>query len=229
MEEIAVVSDVHSNLEALEAVLSHLGNRKVLFLGDLVGYGGSPNEVVEIFRRLGARGVRGNHDNAAVTGDVTWFNSRAAVALSWTRRALSPNNIRFLGSLPLQISEEVNGTRVYLAHGSPEDNLHEYVSPRTHLDLFPYYLKKTECDLIGLGHTHVPFVWEGEEGIVFNPGSVGQPRDGNPRASYATVNFEESLPKVEIRRVEYDVGRAAAKIVQAGLPTELADRVRLGL
>ncbi len=228
MRKVALVSDIHSNLEALDAVLSRIGGEEIYCLGDVVGYGANPNEVIERLRDEGAKAVMGNHDNAVVTEDTGWFNARAAMAAHWTRSVLAAEHLGYLRELPLDVRRQFDGVNAYLTHGSPDDPLREYVSPETHSDLLPYYLSKTGSDLIALGHTHVPFVWKGEEGVVLNPGSVGQPRDGDPRAAYAVLTVDGESAEVEIVRVKYDVAAAASKIRKAGLPAQLAERLSFG-
>jgi putative phosphoesterase len=226
--EFAFISDVHSNLEALEAVLADAGAVGVYCLGDVVGYGASPNEVVDLLKEKGVVAVLGNHDLTALTGEPTGFNSRAAVAAVWTSRRLSEDNKRFLSQLPKNREVSLAGVDAYLTHGSPDDNLWEYVFPATHSDIFDYYLKRLSVRVIALGHTHVPFSWSDTTGSVFNPGSVGQPRDGDPRASYAVVSVDGDRVAVEHRRVEYDVQTSARKIIDAGLPEVLAKRLATG-
>lgn len=221
------ISDVHSNLEALQAVLRGAGE-EIYCLGDIVGYGASPDEVVELLRERGARCVMGNHDYAVVTGDVSRFNSAAARAAIWTRKRASEGTIEFLKSLPLELRFESGGRRFYLAHGSPDDRLWEYVDPWTHSGLFGHYLEKSRSDVIALGHTHVPYRWVERGGVVFNPGSVGQPRSGDWRASCAVIELDGGELKLEHRLLEYDVERAAEKIVEAGLPVSLAERLKRG-
>ena len=226
---IAFISDVHSNLEALEAVLDDAGSVRVVCCGDVVGYGASPNEVIRLLRSVGATCVQGNHDYAAMEGDLGDFNPRAAVAAAWTAEHLSGESKAYLMALPREARTEVGGKRVYTTHGSPDDPLWEYVFPATHADLFRYYLQKVGADVLALGHSHVPYQWRGDDGgLVFNPGSVGQPRDGDPRAAYAVLTVEEGESRVELRRVEYDVERSAKKIVDSGLPSSLATRLLSG-
>jgi len=225
----AFISDVHSNVEALEAVLDEVGKLKVYCAGDIVGYGASPNEVVRILRDAGATCVLGNHDQASLEGDVGEFNPRAAMAAIWTSQHLSDASRAFLASLPREITAETGGKRLYMAHGSPVDTMWEYVLPSTHSDLFDYYLKKVDADVIALGHTHLAFQWRSEGGgLVFNPGSVGQPRDGDTRASFAILSVEAGEVQVETRRVEYDKERAAKKILESGLPPSLATQLLSG-
>ncbi len=226
---VAFISDVHSNLEALEAVLDDVGNLKVFCAGDIVGYGASPNEVVRILRGVGATCVLGNHDRAALDGDAGEFNPRAAVAAMWTSRQLTDESREFLGALPTRVTTLVGGKTVYMTHGSPDDPMWEYVRPSTHSDLFDYYLEKVHADVMALGHTHLAFQWRSESGgVVFNPGSVGQPRNGDRRAAFAILSVEGEDVLVEPRLVEYDVERAAKKIIESGLPSSLATQLSSG-
>jgi putative phosphoesterase len=225
---IAVISDVHSNLEALREVLSRIAGMDAYCLGDVVGYGANPNEVVEALREREVLTVMGNHDYAAVTGETGMFNARAAIALKWTAKALTGPNLAYLRSLPRERRLRLGDVDGALTHGSPDDALWEYVDPRTHSQLFGRYLEKLRVGFLGLGHTHVPFVSDEVGGTVFNPGSVGQPRDGDRRASYAVVSVVETAVRVDNFRVEYDCETAASKIRAAGLPEQLADRLRWG-
>ena len=225
---VAFVSDVHSNLEALEAVLDEVGKLRVFCCGDIVGYGASPNEVVRILRDMGATCVMGNHDHASLQGDVGNFNPRAAMAAIWTSKHLTDESREFLASLPREVNTEIGGKRLYMAHGSPDDTMWEYVHPSTHSDLFDYYLKKVGADVMALGHTHQAFEWRGEGGLVFNTGAVGQPRNGDTRASFAILSVEGGDVELEVRQVEYDVERAAKKIVESGLPPSLASQLLSG-
>lgn len=228
MRIFSVLSDVHANLEALDAVLKEVEGDTLLCLGDFVDYGAQPNEVIEALASRGTKSILGNHDAAALTGDVSLFNPRAAMGSKWTRSRLTPGSAEFLRGLPQEMRLRVEGAEFYFAHGSPDDRLWEYVDPRAHEGLFGYYLAKVEADAMGLGHTHVPYVWRGDKGVVFNPGSVGQPRDGDRRASFAVVRVDGGSVEVDVRRVEYDSGKAASKIREAGLPESFADRLQSG-
>ena len=225
---VAFVSDIHSNLEALTAVLADYDEGPIFCLGDIVGYGASPNEVVHLLRERGAVCLAGNHDYAALTGDVSSFNAEAGIAALWTSRELTGESRSFLSSLPSERREEILGVKVMMAHGSPDDHLWEYVYESTHLDLFDYYLRRERVGVIALGHTHVPFVWTGKDGIVFNPGSVGQPRNGDSRSSYAVMSTDGGAISVEHRSVAYDMNSAARGIVEAGLPRVYATRLFTG-
>jgi predicted phosphodiesterase len=226
--EFAVISDIHSNLEALSAVLFEIKGMDVYCLGDLVDYGANPNEVVDEIRKRKVVCILGNHDQAAITGDASMMNQKAALSSEWTTRNLTAESLSYLKRLPFDLSLEVEGTKAQFYHGSPDDPLWEYVDPSTHGHIFGHYLARLGVGLIGLGHTHVSYVWKDRRGIVFNPGSVGQPRDGDRRASYALLTDQGGDIEVQVRRVEYDFGAAAAKIRAAGLPVFFADRLYSG-
>lgn len=229
MERFGVVSDIHANLEALEAVLERLRGLEIVCLGDLVDYGAEPNEVIARLRESGARSILGNHDAAALSGDSSLFNPKAAMSSAWTRARLSEESRAYLLGLKDEMRLTLGGVDFYMTHGSPDDHLWEYVDPRTDSDLFGYYLDRVGAKVIGLGHTHTPFVWEEEGRVVFNPGSVGQPRDGDWRASCAVVTVGEGAPRVDVARVGYDVEAAAEKILHAGLPASHATRLSAGV
>ena len=228
MKTFAVISDVHANMEALESVLERLRGLDILCLGDFVDYGAEPNEVIHRLKEAGARSVVGNHDAAALTGDTSPFNARAAMSSLWTRGKLSEGSLEYLRALPEEMRMRVEGADLYFTHGSPDDHLWEYVDPRTDSDLFGVYLDRLKVQCIGLGHTHVPFAWSEGGRVVFNPGSVGQPRDGDRRAAFALLEVDGGSVDVELLRVEYDFEKAAAKIREAGLPASHADRLATG-
>jgi diadenosine tetraphosphatase ApaH/serine/threonine PP2A family protein phosphatase len=237
---VAVLSDIHSNLVALDAVLADAGAVDAVWhLGDIVGYGPDPDGVVARLAALDAIGVRGNHDAAALGGpEIDWFNPDARTAAEWTRDIMSDATRAWLDAQP--IVREVG--QVTLVHGSPRDPLREYVATvgvaRANLGA----LRTT----YGLhGHTHVPVAFiddapglgivDPEAGSVLslderttliNPGSVGQPRDGDPRASY--LIFDTAARVVTWRRVAYDIPTVQAAIRAEGLPPRLADRLSIG-
>ena len=237
---IAVVSDVHSNLHALDAVLADIGTVDATWhLGDIVGYGPDPDGVVERLSEIGAIGVRGNHDAAAAGGkEIDWFNDDARAAMEWTRSAISDQTLGWLRALPERREVET----FTLVHGSPLDPTWEYVTTpgaaRENLEA----VKTTH----GLnGHTHVPIAFAldgermatvaptGEPGIevdgprlLLNPGSVGQPRDGDPRASYLVLDLAER--RARWGRVAYDIDAVRARMRTHGLPSRLIERLRHG-
>lgn len=225
---IATISDIHSNLEALLAVVKNLDADRILVLGDSIGYGANPNEVLDWLRENKCICVKGNHEEAVITGETGWFNTAAAESILWTRRQINATNMAFIASLENKKLFVHGNLRVAIMHGSPNDPLYEYVYRETHEHLFECYLQKEDADIVAMGHTHVPFLWLGKDGIILNPGSVGQPRDGDRRASFAIINIEDDVPVVEHHRVEYDIDSAAKKILDAGLPEMLARRLYFG-
>ena len=229
---IVLISDIHSNLEALEAVWDEIKHADVILcMGDLVGYGASPNEVVEFVRKQMKRRsflcVRGNHDNAIAFGAEWSFNPYARHAVRWHQWVMKVENIEFLRRLPVrQLFTDNTGRSYLLIHGSPRGPLDEYLFPWLPEEEFKAVLSYLRQDDLLVGHTHVPMLKVIEGRRIINPGSVGQPRDGDWRASYAVIDTERKPPdNVEFHRVEYDVREAARKIREAGLPRFLADRL----
>jgi len=241
-----IVSDIHANLEAHQAVLNDAQGKydRILCLGDLVGYGADPNAIVEWARENTAAVIRGNHDRVSAGGDpgapdgMETFNPAAQASTVWTRHTLLPENRDYLERLP---RGPLPYEGVDLIHGSPADE-DEYVV--TASDAAPL-LELLGARLTFFGHTHRQGGFrlarrsvgrlstertleiEPKYFYLVNPGSVGQPRDGDPRAAYALYSPEGRT--VEYRRIAYDVDRAAAKIRAAGLPDFLAARLHEGL
>ncbi|MFB6241526.1 MAG: metallophosphoesterase [Candidatus Nanosalina sp.] len=224
---VAVVSDIHSNIEAFEAVMEDMPEvDKVLCAGDLVGYGVDPDAVVDKVRERGIEPVKGNHDEKIVTYEnLDRFNRLARQALTYNRERISQENLEYLSQLPEKKSMSLGGSEVFMVHGSPRKPVEEYVREG---DVTPEFLDScfdSEPDVLIMGHTHVPFVKKVSGTLVFNPGSVGQPRDSDPRASYALLDTETL--EAEIHRVEYDVEKAAEKI-REDLNPLLGDRLEKG-
>jgi predicted phosphodiesterase len=243
---VAAITDIHANLPALEAVLGAIeavGVDEIWCLGDLVGYGADPDACAALVRERSALCLAGNHDLAAIGAlDVSAFSEAAAAAISWTREQVTTQTIELLGDLDPSGSRE----GIALAHASPRDPVWEYVLSAEQADA----CLNVQPERIGLiGHSHVSlfFVRPGEpqDGEIrgaqagddtllelsggswlINPGSVGQPRDGDPRAAWLELNTVEETAR--FHRVGYDVDRAASSIVKAGLPRRLADRLHTG-
>lgn len=225
--KIGLISDPHSNLAAFKAVLKDMPRvDQIICIGDLVGYAAEPNEVVNLVRSKRIKVVMGNHDYAAVTRDVRGFNSIAAQAALWTADKLSEENLEFLSNLPTHLRLNLK-QKLYVVHGSPRDPLNEYVFPDYPNRELARILEGVDADIVALGHTHVPMKRMIMGKLVVNPGSVGQPRDRDPRASYAVLTLGEEV-EVSYRRVEYDTEAAAKLIRTAGLPEELAARLFFG-
>lgn len=241
-----VLTDIHANLEALEAVLADAPHYDaVLCLGDLVGYGPNPNECVACVLDLnGLVCLVGNHDLAALGElDLAGFNSIARSAARWTDSALAPAVRTFLAGL----APRLDRPEYVLAHGSPREPIWEYLENAAQ---GPENFDAFDGALCLVGHTHVPRVFTRDIGgngpptvrgvlhgdrlqlskshrYIVNPGGVGQPRDGNPRAAYAL--WDAVAGEIAFRRVSYDIPRTQAKILAAGLPKFLAERLRQGV
>ena len=237
-----IVSDIHSNLEALTTVIDDAngsgGFDEVWALGDLVGYGPDPAACIELLRQHDARCVAGNHD-LAVSGrlGLEMFNEYAAAAARWTVGQLGKTDVEYLRCLPLRM--ELHGFTA--VHGSPRDPVWEYV---VNSDAALAAFEDIGTPLCLVGHSHVPFVCRLEGGApafrlattdtvalgdgraIVNPGSVGQPRDGDPRASYAV--YDSDAGTITHRRVEYDIPATQNKMRERGLPLYLADRLTYG-
>jgi predicted phosphodiesterase len=235
-----IFADIHANLEALEAVLGFLRFQRVehyISLGDLVGYGHNPNECVDIVRTLTPlTGVVGNHDWAACgLKDITWFNEYAQKAIIWTRQSLSQENQIYLSELPKVASED----GFTLVHGSLQDPLDEYLLTR---EQFAANLPYLNTPLLLVGHSHIPFVFGEkftqilrnsdslvlpEQGkCIINPGAVGQPRDGNNKASCGI--YDSDTGRFHLYRVEYNISITQEKMRKARLPGFLIERLSWG-
>ena len=219
--KVGLISDVHASAPALNAVMGDMPPvDEVVHAGDVVGYNPYPNAVVDTFRREDVASISGNHDRAVAGGTDFGFHSVAGQAVEWTRDALREDCLEYVEELREE-REPVDG--VYLAHGAPGAP-DRYTYPEE----FTAELLPDGVEVLVLGHTHVQGKEEFEEGIVVNPGSVGQPRDGDPRAAYAVLDL--SSLEVELRRVEYPIERVQENIRrEEGLPDSLADRLERGL
>ena len=206
-----------------------MSSASIYCLGDMVGYGANPNEVVDWIRENATMVIKGNHDEAIITGKTSWFNKDAAKAVIWTKNVLTPKNNNYLKNLPSSKLVELSGVKVLMVHGSPIDELNEYVYPDTHENMFDYYLNRFNVKVVGVGHTHIPFKWSSPSGIVFNPGSVGQSRTGISDSSYAILNLDDSRHDVTHFQIKYDVETAAKKIETSGLPKIFATRLHKGI
>ncbi len=227
---VAVISDIHSNHEALKAVLSDIGTYDALVcLGDLVGYGAQPNEVISEVKSLKPDAiVMGNHDHAVSTGDTSGFVDHAIRAIEWTRREISSENMRYISSLQARAEFTAADVTIVLVHGSPRDPLNEYIYSTMPQFILRSLLDESHGTVLLLGHTHVPFNLEFDAKIMANPGSVGQPRDGDPRASYGILEIS-ARTSFEVHRTAYDIDAAASKIAKKALPRLLADRLHVGI
>jgi predicted phosphodiesterase len=242
-----ILSDIHANREALQAVLSHVKRKrwdKLVFLGDLVGYGADPNHAIDMVRGVNRPfvGIRGNHDKVCSgieNGEL--FNRIALEAAMWTRAKLTRSNLAWLRALPQ--GPMLVDDAFAISHGTPIDEDAYIFGEIEALNVF----RRTEYDVCFFGHSHFPVVFAlSSEAIttiltvapsfrfklrpgiryLINPGSIGQPRDGNPLAAFAIYDTKSST--VTIHRIRYKVAATQQKILRAGLPRPLADRLAVG-
>ncbi len=247
MKKIAIFGDIHANLEALHAVLEDAGRQgcesNYACLGDIVGYNANPAECLELVRSLDCPTVKGNHDYESISKkDLLGMNPIATMALSWTREQLNEDQKTWLRRLPYVKENIASLDNMTIVHATMDNPMKwEYILNASDSS---FSFQKQATQLCFHGHTHVPKFFVKypsgkisdipadeiimEPGIQYfiNPGSVGQPRDGDWRASYAIYTPEQNL--IQLRRVEYDVATTQLKIREAGLPERLADRLGFG-
>jgi diadenosine tetraphosphatase ApaH/serine/threonine PP2A family protein phosphatase len=241
---ILILSDIHANLPAFQAVLADATGQwdTIWFLGDLVGYGPNPNECVSLLCEYEHLSLAGNHDWAVLQKiEIEEFNRDAQRAIKWTARNLTPGSVAYLNALPA-LTEKESFT---LAHGSPRSPIWEYITDlETAFENFNHFA--TPYCLVG--HTHVPMlIWLDEAGgqiggyvpahgekvplerqrLILNPGSVGQPRDGDPRAAYALLDTDQML--WEYRRASYDIAEVQTQMRSLAMPNKLVQRLAYGV
>jgi putative phosphoesterase len=235
---ILIIADLHSNLPAYYAVhdkITELYGKNidhVICLGDIVGYGPFPNEMCKIAEAF-AVCVIGNHDVACATGNADGFKRWAIEAVHWTFDQLTTYNKTFLSILAKNefINIEERGVKMYFTHASPKDYLADYIYPEDSPER-----KDKLLDMIGdnhilvVGHTHIPFIYQSSSGkVIFNPGSIGQPRDNDPRASVGIIEIDsDSSMHLDWVRVDYDIREVAREIQKVKLPIRLAERLFFG-
>jgi predicted phosphodiesterase len=230
----AIISDIPSNLPALSEALSLIDTMdidRICCLGDIVGYGANPNECLELIKERSITCVKGNHDLAAVDpSEAVYFNSNGRTAVQWTNKVLTRGNTAFLSSLPFMHVED----DITLVHANPKnpENWEYIMSVRQASDQFAFF----DTQYCFIGHSHIPtvccedlktFSFEKGKKALINVGSIGQPRDGNPRLSFGVL--DTAGESFEIIRAEYDIKSAADAIIRAGLPAPLADRLFKGI
>lgn len=240
----AILSDIHGNLEAFESVLDALSQERIdgyLSLGDVVGYGADPKECIKLLKSLNPSVlIAGNHEWGALgKTDISYFNEVAKEAVLWTKKSIDNDDLEFFKSFPLVYEDE----RMTLVHGTlnmPEEFYYIFDTEDAYVTIS--HMNNSLCFV---GHTHIPGIFisdesktkvdiseimdvrvDNERRYIVNAGSIGQPRDGDPRASFAVYDDEEFT--VEIKRAQYDIKKAQQKIIKAGLPPQLAQRLAEG-
>lgn len=233
MVRIAVISDVHSNIFALEAVLKDIEKRKnideIICLGDIVGYYPFPNECIELIQEKCSVTMLGNHE-AGVVGDepAFYFNPTAYQVITWTKENLKTKNLNWIARLPRKKTIERNGKKIFLVHGSPFQ-IFDYFDSNNEQQwkqMLKEASEKTKTDMLFVGHTHVPLKSKYKKYYFLNPGSVGQPRNGKPGAYYSIVNT--TPVSINMIHLKYDHSPIQEKIKELGLPKSLGDRLDYG-
>lgn len=233
----AIISDIHGNLEALNKVLDYVAKNNIdqlYCLGDIVGYGPNPNECVELIRQQAQKTVIGNHDHAVLGLTSTeYFNDFAKLSTYWTQNILTAENIDYLSALDFTLAID----DVYLVHSTPSDPpmWHYILSEIDARHEFNYFEQK----ICFIGHSHFPIVFhqngysrknkyklDNANKCIINVGSVGQPRDGNPKACFCV--YDTDTHEIDYVRLAYDIEQTRQKIIAAGLPVFLADRLLRG-
>jgi len=243
--KVAFISDIHGNLEALSNVFQDIDNKNDIELicctGDIVGYYPHPLECIDLIKKRCNHIIKGNHDEVVTNKDFekqkAWFNAIAADALTWTRKQIlnssSASHFHFLESLPISKEIIIEERKVLIAHGTPEEKWEYFLYPFWLGEPLPEqkvrlnrWLKKWE--LVVIGHTHQPFIYRFRKKVVLNPGSVGQPRDGNPKASYAIADITKLKIHVEIIRLDYNIKKTCEALIKANLHEYLCLRLLTG-
>jgi putative phosphoesterase len=237
MERVAVITDIHANLPALESVLEALERTDVDAVycgGDLVGYGPHPNEVSRLIERRGIPTIYGNYDYA-IARDLEdcgcayrdqHDRELGQLSVTWTLRHTDQRSKDFMRALPFDLRFEMGDMHVRLVHGSPR-KVNEYLFADKPARTFERIAAGADCDVLVFGHTHQPWVREYGGVLFVNCGSVGKPKDGDPRASFAVLQLDDGEVVADIDRVDYDVAAVAREVESAGLPPEYAEKLML--
>ena len=248
---ILIISDIHSNLEALKEVFNYIRINeieinRIIVLGDIIGYGPFPNETINFIKSLkNSEVIAGNHEwGVSNRLNLNYFNENAKIAIEWTKNMLTSENFNYIFNLPIELNFEFNNIKYLAVHGSPLNKVEEYIVNNY---IAKQSFKALKEDVGFFGHTHIPYFYkyEGENVLGFyiedefeikieyssfkyliNPGSVGQPRDGDNRVSFGILNTDSNIFK--LKRLEYNFKVTQKYIIDYGLPTFLATRLAWG-
>ncbi|WP_425801867.1 metallophosphoesterase family protein [Desulfitobacterium sp. Sab5] len=235
--KVAIISDIHANITALEAVLEDIEEQKadlVYCLGDLVGYAPFPNEVIKLIQEKNIPTVMGNYDdgigyNRFICG-CSYKDAEAEAlghrSIAWTKKHTSEENKSFLRNLPKEIRIDLSGKKLLLVHGSP-NRLNEYVTEEIPEDYASELIALAGTDILICGHTHYPFYMVLDNKLLINAGSVGRPKHGDPHALYTLISIATNV-SVDFRKVSYDYEAIAKAIEASELPNEFAENIRAG-
>ena len=236
--KLAVLSDIHGNLQGLQAVLEDIHGRGADVVwcgGDLVGYGANPGEVIETIQHMGIPTVMGNYDDGVGYHRIACgcdypsdeAMQRGLMSVAWTKEHTTEAHKQFLRRLPYRMEREFDGHRVVLVHASPA-RLNEYLFEEVADGVFQEHLAAAGADVLIFGHTHRPYHKQLGGKHLINSGSAGKPKHGNPRATYVVVEIKPQLVKPQVIEVPYDHETAARAVESTDLPHEFADMLRQG-
>lgn len=235
--KVALISDIHGNLPALEAVLQHAGEMKVKTvwcLGDFTGFGANPDQVVLLLKKLKAACIIGNYDQSVLKIPKKSDDWKAKdkyekwFSFDWSYHQLSKKSLEFLKDLPETRKETVKEWKILFTHGSP-DSIDEPLNDETPQERLKELAHKAHSNIILCGHSHQPFMRFAGGSIFINPGSVGRMFDGDPRASYAVLSIKKHKVEADFFRIDYDIEREAGAQIAAGLPDVYAEITRRGI
>jgi putative phosphoesterase len=220
--KIGFISDVHANLPALDVVINDLQNvDKIIHSGDIIGYNAFPADVIKLFQEQNIKSITGNHDRGVINHSEFDFPDPVSEVINWTIKELSVENKEFIDQLPDKLQLEIDGNVIQIVHGSPF-NTDKYIYP-TDISLELIEKLDKSVDILVWGHTHYPIITKINGVLLLNPGSVGQPRDGDWRTSYAI--FDTQTGNIELRRREYDVKRTIEKAKMEKFPQQIIDMI----
>ncbi len=228
--KIAVISDIHGNIFALDEVLKNIEKQNVNYticLGDLVGYGCNPNEVIERIKSEKIPCIKGNYDASVVDKDYTFIreNEVNSFSLPWAVKTVTDENIKFLKELPNSITLEFNNKKIQFVHGSPR-RINEYLTED--YEKFNEVIDEFNHDVLVCAHTHIPYIKEINSKIIINDGSVGKPKNGTPKATYLIINITKDNFSPEINSVSYDYKKIMDKMKNLDFPEKLIKSYELG-
>lgn len=237
--KIAIISDIHANAGALEAVLNDINSRNIDLVfcgGDLVGYGAYPNEVINLIRKYRIPTIMGNYDSGVGFSKPDCgclfadphMKELGQVSLEWTKKQVNFENRSFLRTLLERIQFTVCGKKILLVHGSPRQ-INEHLYADLPEESVLGFFDSEKVNIIICGHTHLPYTRVMDSKCLINAGSVGKPKDGDQRAAYTVIKLTESSLETNVIRVEYDVERMAQAVETSGLPREFAIALRNGV
>lgn len=230
MKRVTIISDIHGNLPAFKKFLEKNNSDVLINAGDVVGYNPFPDECISLLKETRAINLLGDHEWCLLNKNFSMMNPYAKKVLEWCSEEISIENLNFIKNFNFLEKTDIENVKVAVCHGSPKDPLWEYVYPGTPANNLNELLANLGVNILILGHTHIPFVRKVKQGLIINPGSIGQPRDGNPSPSFITLEIEgNEVKNIKLNRFSYDITTVINKIIDENLPKFLAERLYMGI